>query len=264
MGPKCNRGDMSLLIKHKAMFDKIQSISREINISRVLELGSDSQGCMVRALAESPLGIEAIGVNPVLKSSIAGERWKVLSADARSLPFEDSSFDVVISVAAFEHFFELDLAIEEAYRVLKVGGVLLSNFGPIWSGCWGHHLWIQNEGTVYNYNNIDVPPYGHLIMERAEMKVWFKDRYGDVIAEKAVDYLYDSAEQNRLFFDDYERIFSDSKFDVSVFKGNENNERKKAYSEKELSFALDSVKFKFSSHYGFKFDSITVKLVKTF
>jgi SAM-dependent methyltransferase len=246
------------------MFDAIQRISRDIYVSRILELGSDPQGCMVRALAESHLGIETIGVNPALKTTIAGERWKVLSADARSLPFEDSSFDIVISVAAFEHFFELERAIEEAYRVLKVGGVLLSNFGPIWSGCWGHHLWFQNKGTVYNFNNIDVPPYGHLIMERREMKAWFKDRYGDVIAEKAVDYLYDSKEQNRLFFDDYERIFSDSKFDVSIFKGSENKERKKAYSEKELSFALDSVKSKYSSHYGFEFDSIIVKLVKTF
>jgi SAM-dependent methyltransferase len=43
--------------------------------------------------------------------------------DAARLPFEDASFDVVISNAAFEHFLEPETAIREAMRVLAPNGV---------------------------------------------------------------------------------------------------------------------------------------------
>ncbi len=43
--------------------------------------------------------------------------------DAARLPFEDRSFDIVISNAAFEHFLEPEAAAREAMRVLAPGGV---------------------------------------------------------------------------------------------------------------------------------------------
>jgi SAM-dependent methyltransferase len=44
---------------------------------------------------------------------------------AESLPFADTSLDLVTSRAAGHHFGDLDRALDEVRRVLKVGGVLL-------------------------------------------------------------------------------------------------------------------------------------------
>ena len=48
----------------------------------------------------------------------------VIDADASSLPFHDSCYDMIVSFAAFPHFVHKDLAIKEAGRVLKAGAPL--------------------------------------------------------------------------------------------------------------------------------------------
>ena len=44
--------------------------------------------------------------------------------DAHKLPFEDSSFDIIISQATIEHLHSPILAVSEFYRVLKPGGFI--------------------------------------------------------------------------------------------------------------------------------------------
>jgi SAM-dependent methyltransferase len=48
-----------------------------------------------------------------------------LLADAHALPFKDGSFEFVISIAVLEHLAFPDVAIEEAFRVLKPGGIFV-------------------------------------------------------------------------------------------------------------------------------------------
>ena len=43
---------------------------------------------------------------------------------AEKLPFEDSSFDCIVSVSCFEHFRDAQQALDECFRVLKPGGRL--------------------------------------------------------------------------------------------------------------------------------------------
>jgi ubiquinone/menaquinone biosynthesis C-methylase UbiE len=47
----------------------------------------------------------------------------VIDADASHLPFRDSSYDMIVSFSAFPHFIHKDLAVQEAGRVLKPGGL---------------------------------------------------------------------------------------------------------------------------------------------
>jgi SAM-dependent methyltransferase len=46
----------------------------------------------------------------------------IIQADARKLPFPDSSFDTVIEMNTFHHIENYEKAVAEAYRVLKKGG----------------------------------------------------------------------------------------------------------------------------------------------
>ncbi len=61
-------------------------------------------------------------------------------ADARSLPFPDSSFETVISEDGFEHFLKPATVLAEVYRVLIDGGVFMVTFGPPWLSPRGGHM----------------------------------------------------------------------------------------------------------------------------
>lgn len=54
-----------------------------------------------------------------------GDRTTFLVADALEMPFADRSFDLVWSLESAEHFPDKQKFLQEAYRVLKPGGLLL-------------------------------------------------------------------------------------------------------------------------------------------
>jgi len=60
--------------------------------------------------------------------------------DGRRLPFDDSSFDLVLSVDAFEHVSAPLENLSEIRRVLRPGGALITRFGPLFRGPRGYHL----------------------------------------------------------------------------------------------------------------------------
>lgn len=52
----------------------------------------------------------------------AGVRVRFVEGNASQLPFPNSSFDLVVSQAAFKNFSEPQAAVDEMYRVLRPGG----------------------------------------------------------------------------------------------------------------------------------------------
>ena len=72
--------------------------------------------------------------------------------DVRALAFEDASFDVVASTALFEHVDRVEDAAREMARVVRPGGTVFANFGPLYYTCGGahfdgayEHLWMTDE-----------------------------------------------------------------------------------------------------------------------
>lgn len=51
---------------------------------------------------------------------------KILVADSERLPFEDSTFDIVVSIGLAEHFKDYTQLFKEQYRVLRSGGMMIS------------------------------------------------------------------------------------------------------------------------------------------
>jgi SAM-dependent methyltransferase len=86
-------------------------------------------------VAASRNGFQAVGIDPSLAAVQAayrvsrqlGETPEFLTADGRSLPFPDASFDVVYSYSVLQHFSKDDAraSIAEAARVVRPGGRVL-------------------------------------------------------------------------------------------------------------------------------------------
>ena len=101
----------------------------------LLDIGCFTGGRLL-AWAESYKIKKSYGldINPVFK--IAAEEFaeeKNLNADFKTgisekLPYEDNFFDFVVSTDTFEHVQNLENSMDECFRVLKPGGMLLAVF----------------------------------------------------------------------------------------------------------------------------------------
>jgi SAM-dependent methyltransferase len=191
---------------------------------RVLEIGSDVDGKVLRRLAS--LGVaEAAGVNPAEEiwsgreggRLVLGERAVLHQADARALPFDDTSFDALFSVATFEHILEFPKALAEMHRVLRPGGILYSHFGPIWSGCRGHHLRVRVGAREFRHFRPEanpLPDFCHLLMSREELRDALHDRVDGDCIEPIADWVFDDSGINRLFHCEYLENFAASPFEL--------------------------------------------------
>jgi len=194
-----------------------------LNGARVLELGSDLEMGVLRMLVREGVA-EARGVN------YARELWDGRSekqierdgavlhdADAAHLPFSDGAFDHVFSVATFEHVPDLERVLDEAHRVIAPGGLLYTNFGPIWSSGKGHHVHADAGGeTARHYlpEKNPLPDFSHLLMSRSEMREACAERVSPALADAIAAWVYDSRDINRVFYHQYMDAFRASKFEL--------------------------------------------------
>jgi SAM-dependent methyltransferase len=112
----------------------------------VLELGTGAGANAAALLRRYPnVRITATDVDPVMLEAARarlvgfGSRAVVQSADAACLPFDDASFDVVVSMIMLHHVGNLGAALGECQRVLRPGGLMvgydLTRAGP---AAWLH------------------------------------------------------------------------------------------------------------------------------
>ena len=98
----------------------------------VLELGSGSGAMAVQLLDRYfEIGLTAADVDPAMRAAATrrldsyGGRAVVLPADATDLPFDDSTFDAVVSFIMLHHVIDWEQALAEIARVLRPGGALV-------------------------------------------------------------------------------------------------------------------------------------------
>ena len=126
---------IQLPANYKYLISKV-NVSQEIQRQKLLDFGCGKGAFVEAALAKgydcygaekyahgSGIGIKEYGQS---KDNLLGRISEI--RDDGVLPFEDETFDMVVSNQVFEHIPDLESAIEEISRVLKPGGRLLSIF----------------------------------------------------------------------------------------------------------------------------------------
>jgi len=115
-------------------------------------------------------GGQAIGVD-IDKQSVRESHWFVrdrefeqvdfIVAEAGHLPFRRNFFDIVVSHDALEHLKSWRGTVLEMERVLKTGGYMCINFGPLWLSPFGSHM---------DFGEFFSPPWAHLIFSEEAVK----------------------------------------------------------------------------------------------
>ena len=115
----------------QAMLEQYLSRVEVPDSARVLELGCGS-GPATRAIANLPRVSHVTGIDPSLlfleSAQTASKGIPTITfeeGDARSLVFDDESFEIVLSHTTLCHVPEPEKALKEAYRVLVPGGQLV-------------------------------------------------------------------------------------------------------------------------------------------
>lgn len=134
-----------------------------------------------------------------------------------------NEFDACISVCAFEHIFGLQDAVDCVFSSLRSGGILFTQFGPIWSGPVEHHFWVDAQHNFNTYMECHLPPFVHLLYSASEINEllvpYYTTKEDILIKDQIVEQCSGDRRRvcNGLFYEDYLNIMKDSQFsNISV------------------------------------------------
>lgn len=113
----------------------------------------------------------------------------LLQMDAASMTFEDSSFDVVFSYDAMEHVRWPDGVLGEALRVVRPGGLVYLDFGPLYFSPFGEHA----------YDSVPIP-YCQFLFSEAQINA-----HAQRLGKPAIDFEH----VNRWHLGQYRQLWSD-------------------------------------------------------
>lgn len=108
--------------------------------ARVLEVGCSDRLASDLVASEGVAQVDAIDAMPYGPSPFDGPRIRHHTMDAHAMAFPDASFDLVFSIATFEHCRDPRKVLEEILRVLVPGGCAYIQAGPLFFSPFGHHM----------------------------------------------------------------------------------------------------------------------------
>lgn len=172
--------------KKDYVFNFYAEINKHIEIAgkRVLEVGC-GDGRLLKLIATNNAPEYITGIDLLLSewwglTECSGDNWEIRKGNAKELQYADNSFDVVISVATFEHIHNVGKALSEIKRVLKPSGQFYTFFEPIWTSVIGHHFIKCGERTWNREHLSLIPPWGHLYMNETQMYEYLRSQTDDI------------------------------------------------------------------------------------
>ncbi len=117
-------------IQHKITLRAIE-LAQWPKRAKILDLGCGS-GFSMEVLTERGYDVVGVDISDKMLKFAKEAGFNVLKADARELPFEDESFDGVLSISMLQWLGKKDVekVAKECYRVLKKGGKGVIQFYP--------------------------------------------------------------------------------------------------------------------------------------
>ena len=199
----------------------------------VLEVGGalpaslviDHLGCNSWTAVETPAYDEELGAANQFHRNRQDEEhqhkhatsYRHLYRDIEAIPEEHfGQYDLIFSIACFEHINRLPQALRVMHRCLKPGGLLFTMHSQIWSAFDGHHLPLKRPsrfGEPHNHHSPIFEPWEHLLLNRREAHDRLKRRFDSEFADEVIYYTYNSDHINRYFSEDYLMTFKESIFD---------------------------------------------------
>ena len=117
-----------------------------------------------------------------------GDKFKadtLTCADVGRLPFSSGSFDLVTSIAAFEHFLDVPAVVTEIAHILRPGGVLYAGIHPFTAASGGHNVKLMEIPLRSLPKGVE--PWDHLRKRRLPFHVplneWRIHQYLEAFAE---------------------------------------------------------------------------------
>lgn len=110
-------------------------LGRRVSGVRLLDLGAGMGGlsvALLREFGDAGLVVQATDYNPSyaqiaqLRAKRYGLDLPITVAAGEALPYADGLFDVVLCLDVLEHVQDVEAVLDETYRVLKPGGVVLT------------------------------------------------------------------------------------------------------------------------------------------
>ncbi|MBL8672126.1 MAG: class I SAM-dependent methyltransferase [Alphaproteobacteria bacterium] len=166
-------------------------------------------------------GQAMIGDRPALEPLSAGPAatgaYRYMHCAAEFLPDAfDGRFDLAFSIAAFEHFARLPLALDRLHAALRPGGKLFALFSPVWPCRTGHHLPESTvlDGKAVRLDPALLKPWDHLLYAPPELFALLAPTVGRALAAEIVRLVHHAPHINRLFVEDYVAYLTGSPFAV--------------------------------------------------
>lgn len=121
-----NVGDMSLKRRARRIIEELNPAPSE----KIIDLGCGT-GYYLFLLSNLPVKLNLTGFDNDQKAMQEAEEFlsskniKFVSGDLHEMPFEDQSFDKAVMSEVLEHVENDENVLQEVYRILKPGGVLV-------------------------------------------------------------------------------------------------------------------------------------------